>query len=72
MDYDPDNMLMVLLSKVLKYGTLDNAADMIDACSVGGLDKKAVPAIRLLAQKGVFPELLNFVHEILPIIQLGD
>jgi hypothetical protein len=71
MTYDKEHRLLDFLSRLLRGGAVTTINDMLDVLHEKGLVKTAIPIFELFCDKNVWPEFLDLVYQVLPIIKLG-
>lgn len=70
--YDEEHRLLDFASRLLRGGVVTTANDILDVLHERGLAKTTVPIFTMFCEKDVWPEFLDVVYQILPIIKLGN
>jgi hypothetical protein len=72
MEYDDEHRLLDFFSRLLHGGVVTTVNDMLDVVHERGLTEKTIPIFALFCEKDVWPELLDVIYEVLPLIKLGN
>ncbi|MBI5525135.1 MAG: hypothetical protein HY897_02295 [Deltaproteobacteria bacterium] len=71
MTYDSEHRLLDFVSRLLRGGAVTTTNDMLDVIHERGLEKTAIPIFELFCEKDVWPEFLDLLYQVLPLINLG-
>jgi hypothetical protein len=70
--YDEEHRLLDFISRLLRGGVVRTANDVLDVLHERGLARTTVPIFTLFCEKDVWPEFLDVVDQVLPLIKLGN